>query len=108
MPPVSLATERRYQRMRWPRLSTEENAWLDVLGAFRCSTCGYPGAVHAIGDGYYLVWHPRRSFGWQGQSVPILCRVTADDPNIELAMSRLADAHNAADGQTLVEGMRAR
>ena len=108
MPSVSLATERRYQRMVWPRLAPAEREWLDVLGAFRCSTCGYPGAVHAIGDGFYLVWHPRRTYGWQGATLPIPCRVPGDDPNIERAMSALADAHNGNAGQVLVDGMRNR
>lgn len=106
MPPVSLSTQRRYDRMVWPRLVGLEVDWAQVPGAFLCIACGYPGAVHAIGDGYYQVWHPRRRMAYQGAEVPIVCRVPADDPNIDAAMSQLADAQNAADGQALVDGMR--
>jgi hypothetical protein len=106
MPTVSLSTQRRYDRMVWPRLVGLEVDWAQTPGAFRCIACGYPGALHAIGDGYYQVSHPSRRMVYQGDVVPIVCRVPADDPNVEAAMSHLADTQNDADARALVDGMR--
>lgn len=89
---TSLATRRLHTRRDWPRLTSQQQASLDIPGVCRCVTCGYPGVVGDRDEHRALILHPARSFTHQGRGYSIPCRVPADDPLVADTLTRLEES----------------